>query len=134
MRVSMERLTPSHALPERGERSLEKLLPRRGCDLLLSPGLPGTSSADDLRSHGYDVTVGTDWGLTRRGGFRVTENFNNKCNKDRKNSDNSRESQYDFKVRQFHQRVTLFFLLKETLALSYCSDSGISSDPIRTEV
>lgn len=99
---------------------------------MFSPGLPGIP-ADDLSYRGYDVAVGMDSGLTRRGGFRVAEKFKKKSNNDRKNSDNSRESHYDSKVRHFHQHVTLFFLLKEALALSYCSDSGISSDPIKTE-
>lgn len=36
-------------------------------------------------------------------------------------------------MRHFYQCVTLFFLLKEALTLSSYSDSGISSDLIRTE-
>lgn len=79
------------------------------------------------------MTAGMDQGLTWRRGFRITEKIKKKSKNDRKNSDNSRDAQYDFKVRHFHQCLTLFFLLKEALALSYCSDSGISSDPIRTK-
>lgn len=58
-------------------------------------------------------------GLTCRGGLRVTKEFKKKAITIPTTLISSSKSQYNFKVKHFHQCVTLF-LLKKVLALIFC--------------